>query len=100
MPVHTRLAALFAGLPLLLELNGTGGNQEVPGEDDGLGMGPGPGSGSGSAGLGKLVQCLSVIGAVLSDDEQQMKMDVLGRAVLFRRGRGRGDRRGFVGARH
>ncbi|CCG84199.1 protein of unknown function [Taphrina deformans PYCC 5710] len=70
LPLHPRLYHIFSHLPLLL------GQQEV---------------------FNRLLQCISVLRRVQSGDERQRQCDGLGNAVLFRRAKGRGDRRGIIG---
>ena len=46
--------------------------------------------------MGRMVQCLAVLRGLQKGDEGQKVVDTLLKACLHRRGKGRGDRRGFV----
>lgn len=81
IPLHTRLSKIFSQLPVLLNISSTTHHH------------------SGNEVFSRMLQCISVLRRVQSNDENQRTCDALGQAVLFRRAKGRGDRRGIIGMR-
>ncbi|ORY78228.1 HbrB-like-domain-containing protein [Protomyces lactucae-debilis] len=76
LPLKTRLAGLLQQLPFLVNVSGSA--------DDA------------SETFSRMLQCISILRRVQSGDKSQECMDELGKAVLIRRVKNRGDRRGFV----
>lgn len=116
----TRTDTSAGGRPRALEKHdsrGDTGRRRERGEGVGIGIGGvGDGAGAGVEGGAKddttrqpqqpqgelysrILQCISLLRRVQSSDERQRECDALGDVFLFRRAKGRGDRRGFVPAK-
>jgi hypothetical protein len=76
LPLRSRLASLLQELPFIVNISGSA---------DGA-----------SETFSRMLQCISILRRVQSGDKNQEYMDKLGKAVLIRRVKNRGDRRGFV----
>ena len=82
-PLHKRLTTVFSHLPILLNISSTTSTNPNLGNEV----------------FSRMLQCISVLRRVQSNDDRQKLLDELGQAVLFRRAKGRGDRRGIIGSK-
>lgn len=79
LPLHARIRRILGSMPLLLKSDDAEG---VQGEL-----------------FSRILQCVSLLRRVQSNDQGQRDMESLSDALFLRRAKGRGDRRGIIGAK-
>lgn len=94
LPLSDRLNSIFTRLPLLLST--TTSPSSAGGSSSAAGGNNTTTTGDETEVFSRMLQCISILRRVQSRDEGQRTCDELGNAVLFRRAKGRGDRRGIV----